>query len=169
MRLWDADTKKQNGSWVYLPMWQGNNVFRLCYFFFFNLAPPGYSMNFWFLSHTEKFWGAVTCLQRICGVVKKARLWKHFYFCCDQIPSQPSVLCLAQTVALSSYTVSINDRYLRNTSISDLRSAVYRLLYLTFPASFLLAIIKTRLLTDFQQDNNHHSVSLSCYRSVNSC
>lgn len=77
--------RKENGSWVYLPMWQGNNMVHVLFFsyffsfflFFSNLAPLGFSMNFWYLSHTEKFWRAVTCLRRIYGAVKKAQLWKH--------------------------------------------------------------------------------------------
>lgn len=95
--------RKENGSWVYLPMWQGNNMVHILFcsyflslFFFFlsNRAPLGFSMNFWYLSHTEKFWRAVTCLRRIYGAVKKLNCGNTFYLCHDQIPSQPSLLCV---------------------------------------------------------------------------
>lgn len=68
--------------------------FLFLFFFLSNRAPLGFSMNFWYLSHTEKFWRAVTCLRRIYGAVKKLNCGNTFYLCHDQIPSQPSLLCV---------------------------------------------------------------------------
>lgn len=168
MQPWDADTENKTGLGCISPMWQGNNVFLLC--FFFQSCAPGLFYEFLiFVSHWEILRSCDMPAENMQCSQKGWTVETLFTSAVITSHRSPSVLCLAQTVALSSHTVSINDRYLRDTSILDFRSAVYRLLYLTFPASFLLAIIKTRLLTDFQQDNNHHSVSLSCYRSINSC
>lgn len=78
--------RKENGSWVYLPMWQGNNMVHILFcsyflsfsfFFSFQSCTPGLLYEFLiFVSHWEILKSCDMPAENIRRS-QKAQLWKH--------------------------------------------------------------------------------------------